>query len=503
MELTDFKEFERVYQSKTNQIIFSKHPGDLETPVSVMLKLTQNKQYSFLLESVTGGKELARYSIVGFAPDLVWEYQNGSVEIQWQDGFEKNPSLSKENCNPINSLRSLIEHSKINLPDDLPSSSAGIFGFFSYDMIRLIEDLPNVNPDEIKTPDSLFIRPSIVAVIDGVKREVTLACPIWYNSNLTAKEAYESGKKRLKNATRKLEEASVQYKPSKKTPPVEINFVSNTTKEEYEANVEKAIEYIRSGEALQILPSQRWAQKFELQPFALYRALRQTNPSPFMFYFNFGEFHVIGASPEILVRVSKNQIIVRPIAGTRSRGSNAKEDDVLAKELLHDEKELAEHLMLLDLGRNDVGRVAKIGSVKPTDQFIIEKYSHVMHIVSNVVGELRSDEDALSALFAGFPAGTVCGAPKVRAMEIIDELEKTKRGIYSGGVGYFSCNSDMDMCIALRTAVIKDDVLYVQAGGGVVFDSDPTFEWQESLDKTKAIRKATENAHKFQLEFME
>jgi anthranilate synthase component 1 len=273
--------------------------------------------------------------------------------------------------------------------------------------------------------------------------------------------------------------------------------VSNFSHDGYLAAVETAKEYIRAGDIFQVVPSQRWTQDFPEPPFALYRSLRRTNPSPFMFFFNFGGFQVIGASPEILVRVFGSEVTIRPIAGTRPRGATPEEDTALEADLLADQKELAEHLMLLDLGRNDTGKVSKVGTVRPTEQFIVERYSHVMHIVSNVVGELRDDQDALSAFFAGMPAGTVSGAPKVRAMEIIDELEPEKRGVYGGGCGYFSANGDMDMCIALRTAVVKDEKLYIQAGGGVVYDSDPEAEYQETVHKSNAIRKAAADAAMF------
>jgi anthranilate synthase component 1 len=272
---------------------------------------------------------------------------------------------------------------------------------------------------------------------------------------------------------------------------------SNFTHDGYKAAVEKAKDYIRAGDIFQVVPSQRWKQRFELPPFALYRSLRRTNPSPFMFFFNFGGFQVVGASPEILVRLRDGEVTVRPIAGTRKRGATPEEDKALEADLLADPKERAEHLMLLDLGRNDVGRVARLGTVRPTETFIIERYSHVMHIVSNVVGEIADGEDALSALLAGLPAGTVSGAPKVRAMEIIDELEPEKRGVYGGGVGYFACNGEMDFCIALRTAVVKDETLYIQAGGGVVYDSDPEAEYQETVNKSGALRRAAEDAGLF------
>ena len=341
------------------------------------------------------------------------------------------------------------------------------------------------------------MRPSLIAVLDGVLDELTLVSPVWYNESIDAERAYAQGFDRLERTLNKLQRITFNYSTKYTEPVTAAELVNETPKDEFLAMVEKSKKYIREGDIFQVVPSQRWQMEFPHPPISLYRALRRTNPSPFMFYFNFGDFQVIGASPEILVRVSDNEITIRPLAGTRPRGKTPEEDRELAENLLADEKECAEHLMLLDLGRNDVGRVSKIGSVNPTEQFVIERYSHVMHIVSNVVGELSEGEDALSALMAGLPAGTVSGAPKVRAMEIIDELEQTKRGVYAGGVGYFSSNGDMDMCIALRTSVIKDNKLYIQAGGGIVFDSDPEAEWQETVSKSMALRKAAEVAPQF------
>ena len=354
-----------------------------------------------------------------------------------------------------------------------------------------------MNPDPLALPDAQMMRPSVVAVLDGVKGDVTVVSPAWAGSGLSARAAYAQAGERVMDAVRDLERSAVGESRDLGGE-VELGpLTSNFTHEGYKAAVDKAKEYIKAGDIFQVVPAQRWTQDFPLPSFALYRALRRTNPSPFMFYFNFGGFQVVGASPEILVRVFGNEITIRPIAGTRPRGATPEEDRALEADLLADKKELAEHLMLLDLGRNDVGRVAKIGTVRPTEEFIVERYSHVMHIVSNVVGELAEDQDALSAFFAGMPAGTVSGAPKVRAMEIIDELEPEKRGIYGGGCGYFAANGDMDMCIALRTAVVKDEKLYIQAGGGVVYDSDPEAEFQETVNKSKAIRKAAEEAGRF------
>jgi anthranilate synthase component 1 len=355
-----------------------------------------------------------------------------------------------------------------------------------------------VNPDPLGLPDATLLRPSVIAVLDGVKGEVILVSPTFANSGLSARAAYSQAAERVMDALRDLERGVPdQTRALGDAAPSVGAGQSNFTKQAYKEAVEKAKDYIRAGDIFQVVPSQRWTHSFVQPPFALYRSLRRTNPSPFMFFFNFGGFQVIGASPEILVRLREGEVTVRPIAGTRMRGQTEEEDRALEADLLGDPKEMAEHLMLLDLGRNDVGRVAQIGTVHPTEKFIIERYSHVMHIVSNVVGQIKPEADALAALLAGMPAGTVSGAPKVRAMQIIDELEPEKRGIYGGGVGYFSADGDMDMCIALRTAVLKDEQLYIQAGGGVVYDSDPEAEWMETVNKAKAIRTAAENAGRF------
>jgi anthranilate synthase component 1 len=375
--------------------------------------------------------------------------------------------------------------------------AAGLFGYLGYDMVRLVERLPEPGPDPLGLPDAMMLRPTVVVVVDGVKGEVTVVSPAWAASGLSARAAYAQAAERVMDAARDLDRApavaSRDLGPG--GPPAEP--VSNTSRERYLEMVETAKEYIRAGDIFQVVPSQRWTQSFALPPFALYRALRRTNPSPYMFYFDFGAFQVVGASPEILVRLKQGTVTVRPIAGTRPRGATPAEDARLEAELLADPKERAEHLMLLDLGRNDVGRVARIGTVDPNERFVIERYSHVMHIVSNVDGALAEGHDALSALLAGLPAGTVSGAPKVRAMEIIDELEAEKRGVYGGGVGYFAAGGDMDVCIALRTAVVKEGTLYVQSGGGVVADSDPEAEYEETVNKAKALFQAARDAGLF------
>ncbi|MEL7464515.1 MAG: anthranilate synthase component I [Pseudomonadota bacterium] len=490
-----FEDFARRHDAGENQVLWTQLPADLDTPVSLMLKLTGAAENSFLLESVTGGEIKGRYSALGMKPDAIWRCVGNQASLNRAarydpDGFED------EAAAPLDSLRAFQAESRIDLPADLPPIAAGLFGFFGYDMVRLAETLPEPNPDPLGLPDSLMMRPTVVAVLDAVKDVVTLIAPVWSRDALPARAAYAQAAERLSDAVASLDRPI----------PVERDFgeamevgepVSNTPVETYLDMVAKGREYIAAGDIFQVVLSQRWKMDFPLPPFSFYRALRRTNPSPYMFYFNFGGFQLAGASPEVLVKVRDGVVTIRPIAGTRPRGETPEADQALEDDLMGDPKELAEHLMLLDLGRNDVGRVSKIGSVHPTSEFQVERYSHVMHIVSNVEGELADDQDALSALLAGLPAGTVSGAPKIRAMEIIDELELEKRGPYAGGVGHISSADDMDMCIALRSAVIKDGSLYVQAGGGVVWDSDPEAERMETIHKSRAVVRAAEEAARF------
>ena len=493
--LPSFEQFERGWAQGHNQLVYARLAADLDTPVSLMLKLAEARTDTFMLESVTGGEVRGRYSVVGMKPDLIWKCHGEAASINRDARFDPQAFTALPG-HPLDSMRALIAESRVDLPEGLPAIASGLFGYLGYDMIRLVEHLPNVNPDPLGLPDAVLMRPSVVAVLDGVKGEVTLVAPAWAASGLSARAAYAQAAERVMDALRDLDRAPAAQRDLGEAATVG-EMRSNFSHDGYKQAVEKAKDYIRAGDIFQVVPSQRWAQSFTLPPFALYRSLRRTNPSPFMFFFNFGGFQVIGASPEILVRLRDGEVTVRPIAGTRMRGATPEEDKALELDLLADKKELAEHLMLLDLGRNDVGRVAKVGSVHPTEQFIIERYSHVMHIVSNVVGQIADGEDALSALLAGLPAGTVSGAPKVRAMEIIDELEPEKRGVYGGGVGYFAGNGEMDFCIALRTAVLKDETLYIQAGGGVVYDSDPESEYQETVNKSRALRRAAEDAGLF------
>ncbi len=491
--IPSFDHFAAGWAEGRNQVVYTRLAADLDTPVSLMLKLAQARKDTFMLESVTGGEVRGRYSVVGMKPDLIWDCRGTESRINRQARFDESAFEVLEG-HPLQTLRDLIAESRIDMPEDLPPIAAGLFGFLGYDMIRLVERLPNVNPDPLGLPDARLMRPSVVAVLDGVKGEVTLVAPAWVSSGLSARAAYAQAAERVADALRDLERGVPGETRTLGEAMSVGEPVSNFTKDGYMAAVEKAKEYIRAGDIFQVVPAQRWTQDFPLPPFTLYRSLRRTNPSPFLFFFNFGGFQIVGASPEILVRLRDGEVTIRPIAGTRPRGTTPEEDRALEADLLSDKKELAEHLMLLDLGRNDVGRVSKIGTVHPTEQFIIERYSHVMHIVSNVVGQLAEGEDALSALLAGLPAGTVSGAPKVRAMEIIDELEPEKRGVYGGAVGYFAANGEMDMCIALRTGVIKDQKLYIQAGGGVVYDSDPEAEWQETVNKSRALMRAAADA---------
>ncbi|MFY9754703.1 MAG: anthranilate synthase component I [Pseudolabrys sp.] len=487
--------FAERYGRSEPQVVWTTLVADLETPVSAFLKLGA-KSMSFLLESVEGGAVRGRYSIIGLDPDLIWRTNNGKAEINRsaranRDVFTPCPEP------PLQALRALIAESRITLPEDLPPMAAGVFGYLGYDMVRLMEELALSNPDPIGIPDAILVRPTIIVVFDAVKDSITVVTPVRPEKGIDARTAFTRATERLARVADSLEGPPEKSASESGAGPADIPAKSNTTPEEFKTMVRKAKEYIVAGDAFQIVLAQRFEAPFTLPPFSLYRALRRTNPSPYLYFLDFGGFAVAGSSPEILVKVSEDVVTIRPIAGTRHRGATPSEDKALAEELLADPKERAEHLMLLDLGRNDVGRVATVGTVTVTDQFFIERYSHVMHIVSNVEGRLAENRDALDALVAGFPAGTVSGAPKVRAMQIIDELEKEKRGLYAGCVGYFSAAGEMDTCIVLRTALIKNGTMYVQAGAGIVADSDPDFEQQECINKAKALFRAAEEARRF------
>jgi len=489
------------YSAGKAQVVWTTLVADLETPVSAMLKIVHGKPNSFLLESVEGGAIRGRYSFIGLNPDIIWRCFGDNAEINRQAETDEDafaPCPVSEKSGTLDSLRALTAESRIELPEDMPPMAAGLVGYMAYDTVRLAEKLPDNNPNVLGVPDSIFLRPTVMAVFDALKDTVTIVTPVWSNAGDTAEHALALATERLGRVVQDFDRPLPKRADIAESQTELPEPKSNMTREHFHGMVKKAVEYIHAGDAFQVVPSQRFRLPFTLSPISYYRSLRRLNPSPFLFFLDFGAFSIVGSSPEILVRVRDGKITLRPLAGTRKRGANAEEDAALAADLLSDPKERAEHLMLLDLGRNDVGRVAKIGTVKPTEQFMIEYYSHVMHIASNVEGELDTDKyDAIDALLAGFPAGTVSGAPKVRAMEIIDELEPERRGIYAGCIGYFGADGDMDTCIALRTAVIKDETLYIQAGGGVVADSDPEFEYQESISKARALVRAAEEAVRF------
>jgi anthranilate synthase component 1 len=491
------EDFASQYAAGRPQVVSCRLVSDLETPVSAMYKLSREARYSFLLESVEGGAVRGRYSMIGMNPDLIWRVNGAMASINRSALADPDGAFTDEDLPALESLRRLLAEIRIDVPEDLPPMSAGLFGYMGYDMVRLMEDLPDVNPDTLGLPDALMIRPTIMAIFDAVKDEVTVVSPVYPVSSLSAKAAYARACERITEVVNALDRPLDQRTLGAATEAAIDAPRSNTSPDDYKSMVLKAKDYITAGDIFQVVLSQRFETDFPLPAFSLYRALRRVNPSPFLYFLNFDSFSVIGSSPEILVRVRDGKVTIRPIAGTRRRGANAAEDKALADELLADPKERAEHLMLLDLGRNDTGRVSKVGTVNVTDQFILEFYSQVMHIVSNVEGELDDKYDAIDALAAGFPAGTVSGAPKVRAMQIIDELEHEKRGPYAGCVGYFSATGEMDTCIVLRTAIVKDGKMYVQAGAGVVADSDPQSEHEECINKAKALFRAAEEAVRF------
>ncbi len=493
----DYENFAATYEKGSAQIVSTRLVADLETPVSAMLKLTRNAKYSFLLESVEGGAVRGRYSIIGMNPDMIWKVQKSQASINRKALHNSAGPFEPISLPPLESLRSLLAESRITLPLDAPPMAAGVFGYIGYDMVRLMEDLPEPNPDTLGLPDGMMIRPTVMAIFDSVRDEVTVTSPVYVEKGVSSKAAYARAQERISEVVDALDRP-LDHRATQDIEALPITAsVSNTTPQEYAGMIGKARDYIAAGDIFQVVLSQRFEANFTLPPFALYRSLRRVNPSPFLYYLDFDQFAVIGSSPEILVRVRDGKVTIRPIAGTRRRGETLAEDRALAAELLADPKECAEHLMLLDLGRNDVGRVAEIGSIKVTEKFMIENYSHVMHIVSNVEGALAKKFDVIDALIAGFPAGTVSGAPKVRAMEIIDELEKHKRGVYGGCVGYFSADGEMDTCIVLRTAIVKDGKMYVQAGAGIVADSVPANEHQECVNKAKALFRAADEAVRF------
>jgi anthranilate synthase component 1 len=484
------------YEAGTVQVVWTTVVADLETPVSAFLKLAEGQPFSSLFESVEGGATIGRYSFIALKPDVIWRCHGERAEINREAQVDLQ-SFEALDGGALETLRAFVADSRIELPSGLPPMASCLVGYMGYDMVRLMERLPEENPDSLGLPDGLFFRPTVIAVFDRLEDLVTVVTPVWPQAGVAARGAYDQARARLAEVVKDLER-TLPHRQARRDGEARMpEPSSNMPRARFHEMVRKAKDYIFAGDVFQVVVSQRFALPFRLPAFALYRALRRLNPSPFLFFLDLGGFAVVGSSPEILVRLRQGTVTIRPIAGTRPRGATPREDQALAEDLLADPKELAEHLMLLDLGRNDVGRVAKVGTVRVTERNVIEYYSHVMHIVSNVEGRIDPKHDAMAALIAGFPAGTVSGAPKVRAMEIIEELEGERRGIYAGAIGYFGANGDMDTCIALRTAIVKDGVMYVQAGGGVVADSDPEAEFQESRNKAQALIRAAEEAVKF------
>ena len=476
----NFKDFKFRHRSKKNQTIYTLKRVKNDNEVLNLIDNFLIEKNSFIFESVEKGKIKGRYTIFGKNPDKIWEFNNDNSYLI------KNKKKIKLKDKPDQLIEKIIEEFKFETPKKLPKICSLISGYFSYDSIRYIEKIPNRCKNDLNLPDVRLLRPRTLVIYDNLKKE------IFYIINVFNDEKIKNYKKKYDEIKTELSKILIQstlktsnYLPTKNNK--EIKVKSNTPKNKFLKMVNKAKEYIKLGDIFQVVLSQRFEAKLTKKPLDIYKKLRITNPSPFMFFFNFDDFQIIGASPEILVRLRNNKITVRPIAGTRPRGKTIKEDLYFEKDLLNDKKELSEHLMLLDLGRNDAGKVSKINSVKVTESFIIERYSHVMHIVSNVVGEYNRKFSKFRSMLAGFPAGTVSGAPKIRAMEIIDELEKTKRKVYAGSIGYFSANGEFDTCIALRTAVVKNKKFYVQAGAGIVADSKPINEYEETVNKAKAL----------------
>ena len=503
-----FESFASTYNGGAPQVVWTRLIDDLETPVSAFLKIGHGRPYAFLFESVEGGAFRARYSIITLNPDLVWRCRGDTAEIA--EGADiAGDRFTPQAGGALNSLRDLLSASRIELPPGLPPMAAGVFGSIGYDMIRLVERLPNINPDPLDLPDAIMARPSIVAIFDAIAQEIVLVTSV-RPGPATPEAAYAAAQARLQAVVADLRNPAPPLRGDAKPEP--DSFTTPVSRETYRGIVAKAKGYIAAGDVFQVVPSHRLRAPFPHDPFALYRSLRRTNPSPFLFFLDFGTFHLAGSSPEILVRLRDGKITIRPLAGTRPRGATPEEDRALEQELIADPKERAEHLMLLDLGRNDVGRVAMLKQsganaptqptrsprVRVTASFFVERYSHVMHLVSNVEGDAPDGLDPVDVVMAALPAGTLSGAPKVRAMEIIDELEIEKRGVgYAGAVGYFGSDGSVDTCIVLRTALFKDGVMYVQAGGGVVADSDADAEYDETLQKARALRRAAEESWRF------
>jgi len=479
----NFKDFKFQHKRNQNQVLFISEKIKSDQEILNLIDNFLTEKNSFIFESVEKGIIKGRYTIFGKNPDKIWEFNNKNSYL-----INRNKK-KKIKGEPKKIIENIIENFKFKTPSGLPPICSLISGYFSYDSIRYVEKIPNKCNDDLKLPDVRLLRPRTLIIHDNLKKKIFYIINVFKDEKINNYEKRYSDIKKEINKLLNQSSLSKNYLKQKITSK-NIKVKSNTTKSKFLNMVNKAKNYIRIGDIFQVVLSQRFEAKLSKSPLDIYKKLRVTNPSPFMYFFNFPDFQIIGASPEILVRLRDNKITVRPIAGTRPRGKNTKEDNFFAKDLLKDKKELSEHLMLLDLGRNDAGKVSKINTVKVTESFTIEKYSHVMHIVSNVVGTYNKQYSKFKSLLAGFPAGTVSGAPKIRAMEVIDELESSKRKVYAGGIGYFSANGEFDTCIALRTAVVKNNKFYVQAGAGIVADSKPIKEFEETVNKAKALLNA-------------
>ncbi len=473
--------FKKKHKNKKNQVIFHKAACKNNKVIENIINNFLPKKNSFIFESVEKRKVRGRYTIIGADPDKIWEFNKKKIEII------QNNKRRKIKTSPYVYLNNLIESFHFPLPKNLPPICSLLVGYFSYDIIRYIENIPDSCVNDLKIPDVKLMRPKTIIIHDNLLKKIYFISNCYADEKITNYNEYYF--QMIKNI-RYLENLAFNFNSIKldlKFKKSKAKVKSNISKDKFKKIVLKAKEYIKKGDIFQVVLSQRFESKLTKTPLEIYKKLRIKNPSPFMFFFNFSDFQIIGSSPEILVRLRNNKITIRPIAGTRPRGKNIKKDKIYMKQLLNDKKELSEHLMLLDLGRNDVGKVSKVDSVKVSEKFIIEKYSHVMHIVSNVEGTFDKKHSLLNTMFAGFPAGTVTGAPKIRAMEIIDELEKSKRKMYAGSIGYFSANKNFDTCIALRTALIKNNKFYIQSGAGIVADSVPEKEYLETINKAKAL----------------
>ena len=478
------KEFKKNHSKKKHQILFRSRSCNQYYKVENLFRFLLAEKNSFIFESVEKGTIKGRYTIIGLNPDKIWDINNNIITLN------SSGKKTKIKSDPLKYINKLIKEFNIKIPNQLPSMASMLVGYFSYDVIRYIEKIPNNCKDDLKIPDVRLSRPKNLVIYDNIKKKIFYIENVYADTKIKSyEEEYLSINKRF-NVFEDFENIKLPkqftFKPNKGL------IKSNTSKKKFKSLVNKAKTYIEKGDVFQVVLSQRFERKINKTPIEIYNHLRKSNPSPFMFYFNYKDFNILGSSPEILVRLRGGEVTIRPIAGTRPRGKNIKEDKKYELDLLKDKKELAEHLMLLDLGRNDVGKVSKVNTVKVTEKFKVERYSHVMHIISNVIGKFNNKFSLFETLLSGFPAGTVSGAPKIRAMEIIDELEKNKRKLYAGGIGYFTSNGEFDTCIALRTALIKNNKFYVQAGAGIVADSKPDKEYAETVNKAKALMRAVD-----------